>query len=210
MKTLYPLTNTAPSSHIPQPISHLWEWTMKKSRLCIYEMNSFRFLRSVGSCRICPFVTTYFTFHNINVLHVHSCHCKWQTFLFLRLNNISLCVCIYIGMYLTCILLRFWYILDTGAHQICVLYFLIQLIVFTLNLTVCVRRGGKREESDWKFLVCFCQCIAVAQNPEDTKIVSDEKCPFLLRPHHFPSSGSRFPLPRSNQVYQFLEKLSGQ
>ena len=85
---------------------------------------------------------------------------------------------------------------------------ILQLVVFTLNLTVCVRRGGKREGERLKIFGVFCQCIAVAQNPEDTKLYLMKSVPFCPGPIISLPLAAGFPpqkqpgLPVSGEAFQ--------
>lgn len=122
----------------------------------------------------------------------------------LRLNNISLCVCVYI--YLTYILFKsFWYILDTSAHQICVLYSLpFYSLPFLLQIWVCVWEGEEGgRECDWKFLVCGIASALPWHKIQKMQDFIQWKVSPLPRPHHFPSSGSRFPSPEATSFTSF-------
>ena len=66
---------------------------------------------------------------------------------------------------------------------------------------------GRKEWARLKiFGVWYSQCIAMAQNPEETKFYLVKSVPFAQAPS-FPFLWQQVSLPRSNQLYQFLEKL---
>ena len=83
---------------------------------------------------------------------------------------------------------------------------ILELVFFTLS--VCVRRGGRREGMWLKiFGVWYSQCTAMVQNSEDTRFYPMKSLPFAQAPS-FPFLWQQVSCPRSNQFYQFVEKLS--